>query len=85
VARGTAGPTVVRTAPGDYHVLFAQDVNTCSYQVTPADPAGNRTVAAVSDPGSPANNKQVRVVIKRAGGASEGELVDGDFQIAVHC
>jgi hypothetical protein len=85
VARGTAGITVSRTAPGDYHVLFAQDVNACSYQVTPADPAGNRTVAAISDPGSPANNKQVRVVIKRAGGANEGELVDGDFQIAVHC
>jgi hypothetical protein len=85
VARGTAGTTVTRTAPGDYHVLFAQDVNACSYQVTSADPAGNRTVAAISDPGSPANNKQVRVVIKRAGGANEGDLVDSDFQIAVHC
>jgi hypothetical protein len=85
VARGTTGTTVARTAVGDYHVLFAQDVNACSYQVTPADPAGNRTVAAISDPGSPANNKQVRVVIKRAGGPNEGELVDGDFQIAVHC
>jgi hypothetical protein len=85
VARGTTGTTVTRTAAGDYHVLFAQDVNACSYQVTGADPAANRTFAAVSDPGTPANNKQVRVVIKRAGGANEGELVDGDFQIAVHC
>jgi hypothetical protein len=85
VARGTTGTTVTHTATGDYHVLFAQDVNACSYQVTGADPAANRTFAAVSDPGSPANNKQVRVVIKRAGGANEGELVDGDFQIAVHC
>jgi hypothetical protein len=85
VARGTTGTTVARTAAGDYHVLFPQDVNACSYQVTGADPAANRTFAAISDPGSPANNKQVRVVIKRAGGANEGELVDGDFQIAVHC
>jgi hypothetical protein len=85
IARGTTGTTVTRTAAGDYHLQFAQDVNACSYQVTPADPAGNRTVAAIADPGSPANNKQVRVVIKRAGGANEGELVDGDFQIAVHC
>src|SRR4051812_48992365 len=85
VARGTAGTTVTRTAVGDYHVLFAQDVNACSYQVTGADPTANRTFVAVSDPGTPANNKQVRVVIKRAGGANEGELVDGDFQIAVHC
>jgi hypothetical protein len=85
VARGSAGVTVARTAAGDYHVLFAQDVNTCSYQVTSADPTANLTFAAVSDPGSPANNKQVRVVIRQAGGASEGQLVDGDFQIAVHC
>jgi hypothetical protein len=85
VARGTAGTTVTRTAAGDYHVLFAQDVNACSYQVTGADPTANSTFAAVSDPGTPANNKQVRVVIKHAGGANEGELVDGDFQIAVHC
>ncbi len=85
VARGTTGTTVARTAPGDYQVLFGQDVNACSYQVTGADPAGNRSFAAVSDPGSPANNKQVRVVVKRAGGPNEGELVDGDFQIAVHC
>ncbi len=85
VARGTAGTTVSRTAIGDYNVQFAQDVNTCSYQVTSADPAGNRTVAAVLNPGSPANNKQVRVVIRRAGGANEGDLVDSDFQIAVHC
>jgi hypothetical protein len=85
VARGTAGTTVARTAAGDYHVLFAQDVNACSYQVTGADPTANRTFTAVADPGTPANNKQVRVVVKRAGGPNEGELVDGDFQIAVHC
>jgi hypothetical protein len=85
VARGTTGTSVTRTAAGDYRVLFAQDVNTCSYQVTGADPAANRTFSAVSDPGTPANNKQVRVVVKRAGGADEGEPVDGDFQIAVHC
>ena len=66
-------------------MLFPQDVNACSYQVTTADPTGNRTASAISDPGSPANNKQVRVVIKRAGGPNEGELVDGDFQIAVRC
>lgn len=85
VARGTAGTTVTRTAAGDYNVQFAQDVNACSYQVTSADPAGNRTTAAISNPGAAVNNKQVRVVIKRAGGTNEGELVDGDFQIAVHC
>ena len=85
VVRGTNGITVSRTAAGDYNVQFANDVNACSYQATLADPAGNRTIAAVSNPGTPANNKQVRVVVKRAGGSSEGELVDSDFQIAVHC
>ena len=85
VARGSAGITVTSTGVGDYRVLFAQDVNTCSYQVTSADPAGNLTFAAISDPGNGANNKQVRVVIKSAGGANEGQLVDGDFQIALHC
>jgi hypothetical protein len=85
VIRSTPGITVSRSAVGDYNVQFATDVNACSYQVTPADTAGNRTVSAVSSPGSPANNKQVRVGIKRAGGQNEGEFVDGDFQIAVHC
>jgi hypothetical protein len=85
VIRGTQGITVSRTGPGDYNVQFATDVNACSYQATLADTAGNRTVAAVSSPGNPANNKQVRVVVKRAGGQNEGELVDSDFQIAVHC
>lgn len=85
IARGTTGITVSRTAVGDYNVQFAQDVNTCSYQVTLADPAGNRTAAAVFNPGSPANNKQVRVVTKRAGGPNEGDFVDSDFQIALHC
>jgi hypothetical protein len=85
VIRGTPGITVSRTGPGDYNVQFATDVNACSYQVTPADIAGNRTMSAVSNPGTPANNKQVRVGIKRAGGQNEGEFVDGDFQIAVHC
>lgn len=85
IIRGTPGITVSRSGAGDYNVQFATDVNACSYQVTLADPAGNRTVSAVSNPGSPVNNKQVRVAVKRAGGQNEGEFVDGDFQIAVHC
>jgi hypothetical protein len=82
VTRGTTGTTVTRTVAGDYRVAFADDVNACSYQVTSADPTANRTTAAVLDS---TNNKQVRVVVKRAGGANEGELVDGAFQIAVIC
>jgi hypothetical protein len=82
VSRGTAGTTVSRAAAGDYRVAFAEDVNACSYQVTQADPDGNRTSSAIADA---TNTKQVRVVVKRAGGPSEGELVDGAFQIAVIC
>ena len=85
IIRSTPGITVSRSGAGDYNVQFATDVNACSYQATIADTGSNRTIAAVSNPGSPANNNQVRVVTKRAGGQNEGELVDSDFQIAVHC
>jgi hypothetical protein len=78
---------VTRAAAGDYRVAFANDVSKCTYQATSADPTAARTLAAVIDP---ANPKQVRVV-ERAGAAAgtpppaDGDLVDGDFQLAVNC
>jgi hypothetical protein len=78
---------VTRAAAGDYRVAFTNDVSRCTYQATSADPTVARTLAAVIDP---ANPKQVRVTERAAAAAStpppaDGDLVDGDFQLAVLC
>jgi hypothetical protein len=80
--RQNGATSVSRAGPGDYRVQFSRDVSACSYQATIADLSGNRTIATAADPGA-AN--QVQVSIRRAGTTNEGERVDSDFQIAVHC
>jgi hypothetical protein len=80
VLRQSGGVTVTRSGVGDYRVVFPSDVNQCSYQVTNAEPATNRTTAAREDT---TNARQVIVRIKRA--ANTEDPVDGDFSIAVHC
>ncbi len=76
VARTTGAPA------GDYTITFDDDVNNCTYQVTPANAATTRTVSAVPVTGQ---NKQVRVTVRDGAGASAGNLVDDSFQIATHC
>jgi hypothetical protein len=80
--RQNGATAVSRSGVGDYRVQFNRDVSSCSYQATSADVGANRTLAAAADP---AASNQVQVSLRRAGGANEGERVDGDFQIAVHC
>jgi hypothetical protein len=73
VARTTGG-----AAAGDYTLTFTDDVNTCSYQVTPSSLTTAHDAAAAPVAGQ---NKQVRVVIRDNAGAA----VNDTFQIAVHC
>lgn len=82
VVRNKGVTGVARTAPGDYTVTFADDVNTCSYQVTSADASAARSVAAVPVANQ---NKQVRVTVRDPNATPSGALVDDAFQIAVHC
>ena len=72
VARTTGAPA------GDYTLTFADDVQNCSYQVTPGNVNAAREVAAAPVAGQ---NKQVRVTVRDNAGA----LVDDSFQVAVHC
>jgi hypothetical protein len=76
VARTTGAPA------GDYTVTFADDVNNCTFQVTPANATTARTVSAVPVSGQ---NKQVRVTVRDASGGGTGALADDSFQIAAHC
>jgi hypothetical protein len=85
ITRNNGVTSVARTtgaAAGDYTVTFADDVNTCAYQVTPANATTTRAVSAVAVTGQ---NKQVRVTVRDGSGAGAGTLVDDSFQIAVNC
>src|SRR3954447_19718179 len=84
IVRDKGVASVARTAAGDYVVSFDDDVNTCSYQVTPANGSTARAVSAVPVAGQ---NKQVRVTVRdvRDDRAPPADLVDDSFQIAVHC
>ncbi len=82
IVRDKGIASVARTAPGDYAVTFDDDVNTCSYQVTPANGSTSRTVSAVP---VASQNKQVRVTVRDPNATTPGALVDDSFQIAVHC
>jgi hypothetical protein len=76
---------VTRTAgspAGDYTLTFEDDVNNCSYQVTPANAGTSRTVAAVPVAGQ---NKQVRVTVRDGAGSGAGSLVDDAFQVSADC
>ena len=81
VVRKKGVASVARTAPGNYTVTFDDDVNGCSYQVTPANASTARTVSAVSVPNQ---NKQVQVTVRDPNAAST-PLIDDSFQIAAHC
>lgn len=77
--------SVARTsgaAAGDYTLTFQDDVNNCSYQVTPANASTSRTVSAVPVAGQ---NKQVRVTVRDGAGSGAGSLVDDAFQVSVDC
>ena len=78
--KGVTG--VARTAPGNYTVTFADDVNACSYQVTPANASSSRTVSAVPVPNQ---SKQVQVTVRDPNGTPADSLVDDSFQVAAHC
>src|SRR3954470_3526709 len=84
IVRDKGVASVSRTAAGDYAVTFDDDVNTCSYQVTPANGSTARAVSAVPVAGQ---NKQVRVTVRDVTDdtAPPADLVDDSFQIAVHC
>jgi hypothetical protein len=72
VARTSGAPA------GDYTLTFDDDVNTCTYQVTPANASTARISSAVPVAGQ---NKQVRVTVRDA----SGTLTDDSFQVATHC
>jgi hypothetical protein len=84
ITRNKGVTSVSRTAAGDYAVTFTDDVNTCSFQVTPANASTARAVSAVPVTGQ---NKQVRVTIRDVTDdtAPSADLVDDSFQIAAHC
>jgi hypothetical protein len=84
VSRNKGVTGVSRTAAGDYTVTFTDDVNACSFQVTPADGSTARAVSAVPVAGQ---NKQVRVTVRDVTDdtAPAADLVDDSFQIAAHC
>jgi hypothetical protein len=84
IVRDKGVASVSRTAAGDYAVTFDDDVNNCSYQVTPANGSTARAVSAVPVTGQ---NKQVRVTVRDVTDdtAPAADLVDDSFQIAVHC
>jgi hypothetical protein len=82
VTRNKGVTSVARTAAGNYTVTFTDDVNACSYQVTPANASTARTVSAVPVPNQ---NKQVQVTVRDPNGTTPGSLVDDSFQIAAHC
>jgi hypothetical protein len=75
---GTAAQNpVTRVGVGDYRVEFTEDVNTCVYQVTAADPAAARIVSASED----ANSKRVAVQTRNDAGAA----ADAPFHLTVNC
>jgi hypothetical protein len=81
LTRNYRAASVARTTgatAGDYTLTFTDDVNTCSYQATPANVAAARTVSAAAVAGQ---NKQVRVTVRDGAGA----LTDDTFQVAVNC
>ena len=68
---------VTRVGAGDYRVEFTADVNSCVYQVTPADPAAARIGSASED----SNTKRVAVQTRDAAGAP----ADAPFHLTVNC
>jgi hypothetical protein len=76
---GTAAQNAVtRAGVGDYRVEFAEDVNSCVYQVTAADPGSARIVSASEDAG---NTKRVAVQTRNDAGAA----ADAPFHLTVNC
>jgi hypothetical protein len=69
---------VTRSGIGDYRVEFTNDVNSCVYQVTAADPAAARIVSASEDAG---NTKRVAVQTRNDAGAP----ADAPFHLTVNC
>jgi hypothetical protein len=76
---GTAATNpVTRSGVGDYRVEFTDAVDSCVYQVTPADPAAARIVSASEDAG---NTKRVAVQTRNDAGAA----ADAPFHLTVNC
>jgi hypothetical protein len=77
---GTAATNpVTRVGVGDYRVEFTDAVDTCVYQVTPADPAAARIVSASEDGGP--GSKRVAVQTRNDAGAA----ADAPFHLTVNC
>jgi hypothetical protein len=73
---------VTRVGAGDYRVEFTEDVNSCVYQVTPADPNSARIASASEDA---SNTKRVAVQTRDAAGAGAGSPADAPFHLTVNC
>jgi hypothetical protein len=73
---------VVRAGAGDYRVEFTEDVNSCVYQATSADPANSFIVSANEVAG---NTKQVQVTTRDGAGADVGTPADAPFNLTVNC
>jgi hypothetical protein len=73
---------VTRAGAGDYRVEFTEDVNSCVYQATSADPANSFIVSANEVAG---NTKQVQVTTRDGAGADVGTSADAPFNLTVNC
>jgi hypothetical protein len=73
---------VTRAGVGDYRVEFTDDVNSCVYQATSADPSNSFIISANEVAG---NNKQVQVTTRDGSGGDVGTPADAPFNLTVNC